>query len=90
VEDELLEVLRGYPKLEEVFWVQEEPRNMGAWTFIFPHLQNVVGQIHKTLSVGYIGRVESASPAAGFTKAHELEQQLIVEQAMSRGTRNGR
>jgi 2-oxoglutarate dehydrogenase E1 component len=89
VEDELLEVLRTYPKLEEVFWVQEEPRNMGAWTFMFPRLEAVVGQIHKTLSVGYIGRVESASPAAGFTKAHELEQQLIVEQAMSRGT-NGR
>ena len=89
-EEELVEVLKGYPKLEEIYWVQEEPRNMGAWTFVLPRLQQVVGQIHKTLLVGYIGRVEAASPAAGFTKAHELEQQLIVEQAMSRGTRNGR
>jgi len=83
-EPELLEVFKSYPKLKEIFWVQEEPKNMGAWSFMFPHLQQMVSQIHKTLTVGYIGRVEAASPAAGFQKAHELEQRLIVEQALSR------
>ncbi|MBX5482407.1 MAG: 2-oxoglutarate dehydrogenase E1 component [Myxococcaceae bacterium] len=88
--DELVEVFKSYPKLQEIFWVQEEPKNMGAWSFIFPHLQEMVSQIHKSLTVGYIGRMEAASPAAGFTKAHDIEQALIVEQAMTRGSKNGR
>jgi 2-oxoglutarate dehydrogenase E1 component len=83
-EPELIEVFEGYPNLREIFWVQEEPRNMGAWSFMFPRLQHLVSKIHKSLTVGYIGRVEAASPAAGFLKAHELEQRLIVEQALSR------
>ncbi|MGA9526041.1 MAG: 2-oxoglutarate dehydrogenase E1 component [Myxococcaceae bacterium] len=82
---ELVEVFKSYPNLKEIFWVQEEPKNMGAWSFMFPHLQQMVSQIHKTLTVGYIGRVEAASPATGFIKAHELEQKLIVEQALARG-----
>jgi 2-oxoglutarate dehydrogenase E1 component len=83
-ESELVEVFKSYPQLKEIFWVQEEPKNMGAWSFMFPHLQQMVSQIHKTLTVGYIGRMEAASPAAGFLKAHELEQKLIVDQALSR------
>jgi 2-oxoglutarate dehydrogenase complex dehydrogenase (E1) component-like enzyme len=39
---------------------------------------------------GYIGRVESASPATGYIDAHKYEQQLIVEEATTRGTRHGR
>jgi 2-oxoglutarate dehydrogenase E1 component len=89
-EAELAELLQGFPKLEEVYWVQEEPRNMGAWTFIWPYLETLVGDIHKRLTVGYIGRVEAASPAAGFLSAHNIEQEMIVEQAISRGTQNGR
>ncbi len=89
-EPELQEVLRAYPNLQEVYWVQEEPRNMGAWSFIWPHLAPLVSGIHKSLTVGYIGRVEAASPAAGFTAAHKIEQEMIVEQAISRGQSNGR
>jgi 2-oxoglutarate dehydrogenase E1 component len=40
--------------------------------------------------VGYIGRAEAASPATGFPQTHNLEQQLIVEEAILRGTKNGR
>ncbi len=89
-EAELSEVLRAYPNLQEVYWVQEEPRNMGAWGYIWPHLEPLVSGIHKALTVGYIGRVEAASPAAGFTAAHNIEQAMIVEQAISRGQSNGR
>jgi 2-oxoglutarate dehydrogenase E1 component len=42
------------------------------------------------VKIGYIGRAEAASPATGFTKTHEYEQHLIVEEAILRGTKNGR
>ena len=87
---ELQALMASMPKLQEIFWVQEEPRNMGAWRYVFPLLTELVTGASKTLTVGYVGRVESASPATGFMKTHVLEQKLIVEEAMSRGTKNGR
>ena len=87
---ELKKLLASMPQLSELFWVQEEPRNMGAWRYIFPILTETAAGASKTLTVGYVGRVESASPASGFAKAHQLEQNLIVDEALSRGTQNGR
>ena len=81
-ETELVEVFKGYPNLKEIFWVQEEPKNMGAWFFMFPHLQQMVSQIHKTLTVGYIGRVEAASPATGLAKVHQQQQEALVRAAL--------
>lgn len=54
-------------------WMQEEPRNMGAWNFIEPHLRECIGE-----SPEYFGRVESASTATGSSKAHAAEQKLII------------
>ncbi|WP_225408967.1 2-oxoglutarate dehydrogenase E1 component [Stigmatella hybrida] len=80
-----------FPKLTELYWVQEEPRNAGGWYFMFPRLHDVASS-HATgpVKVGYIGRAEAASPATGFTKTHDYEQNLIVEEAILRGTKNGR
>jgi 2-oxoglutarate dehydrogenase E1 component len=86
---ELTQLCKSMPKLKELFWVQEEPRNMGAWRFAFPLLTELAAGTSKAVTVGYVGRVERASPATGFLKTHELEQKLIVEEAMSRGTKNG-
>ncbi|MDQ3263443.1 MAG: 2-oxoglutarate dehydrogenase E1 component [Myxococcota bacterium] len=86
-EQELLELIASKPKLKEIYWVQEEPKNMGAWRYIFPLLNELVLPQVKNVTLGYVGRVEAASPATGFTKAHELEQRMIVEQALSRGSR---
>lgn len=59
----------------ELMWVQEEPRNMGAWFYIW----NLLGtKINKKVS-----RKSSASPATGFAKIHAKEQQEIVEQAFA-------
>ena len=52
-----------YPKVEEVVWAQEEPKNMGAWTFVSPRLRAAVGN---ALPIRYIGRPERASPAEGY------------------------
>jgi 2-oxoglutarate dehydrogenase E1 component len=77
------------PKLAELYWVQEEPKNMGAWHFMFPRLHDMVAAQGR-VKVGYIGRPEAASPATGFYQTHNIEQQLIVEEAILRGTKNGR
>ena len=76
-EQQLNGILQQYPKAS-VNWVQEEPRNMGAWYFI----QEMMG---KQISDVY-ARKSSASPATGFAKVHAREQQEIIEQAF--GTLN--
>ncbi|WP_257448515.1 2-oxoglutarate dehydrogenase E1 component [Archangium lipolyticum] len=89
--DELAGLVAKMPKLTELFWVQEEPRNSGAWHFMFPRLHDLAAARGQgPLKLGYIGRAEAASPATGFTQTHNLEQQLIVEEAILRGTKNGR
>ncbi|MFY2563813.1 2-oxoglutarate dehydrogenase E1 component [Corallococcus terminator] len=89
--DELANLVGKLPKLAEVFWVQEEPRNAGAWHFMFPRLHDLASsRSQQQVKLGYIGRAEAASPATGFPKTHEIEQQLIIEEAIFRGTKNGR
>ncbi|WP_224367677.1 2-oxoglutarate dehydrogenase E1 component [Hyalangium versicolor] len=89
--DALAGLVAKMPKLTEVFWVQEEPRNAGAWYFMFPRLHDVASsRASGPVKIGYIGRAEAASPATGFTKTHDYEQHLIVEEAILRGTKNGR
>ncbi|CAN5515054.1 2-oxoglutarate dehydrogenase E1 component [soil metagenome] len=67
-----------YQGLKEVMWVQDEPYNMGAATFVTPKLEDLLP--HKvTLEV--IARAESASPATGSHKAHVIEQQQIMKAA---------
>ncbi len=70
--------MEGYPHLLEVIWLQEEPRNMGAWTYMEPRLRDLIGT---GPSVGYIGRPERASPAAGSPLVHRAEQERIVAEA---------
>jgi 2-oxoglutarate decarboxylase len=71
-----------YPKLSEVVWVQEEPRNMGARAHMFPRLMQIMPeQIH----FGYIGRPERASPGEGYPAAHITEQSRIVGTALDLG-----
>ncbi len=79
-EEELKHVLNRYPKMREVFWVQEEPRNMGAWSYIAPRLSEVVQSQAK---VEVVSRPERSSPAAGFWELYEAEQKQIIAQASS-------
>ncbi|MFL5348880.1 MAG: 2-oxoglutarate dehydrogenase E1 component [Hyalangium sp.] len=89
--DTLASLVQSMPKLTELFWVQEEPRNAGAWYFMFPRLHDVASsRASGPVKIGYIGRADAASPATGFTKTHDYEQHLIVEEAILRGTKNGR
>ncbi len=76
----LAKALKRYPETAELVWVQDEPENMGAWRWLRPHLQRVIGD--RPLS--YASRVESASPATGSAAAHKLEQQQLLAQAFDR------
>ncbi len=70
-------------KNAEVIWCQEEPQNMGAWTFVDRRIEGVLTAIkHKSARPVYAGRVEAASPATGSYKRHEIEQAALVKQAL--------
>jgi 2-oxoglutarate dehydrogenase E1 component len=74
----------------EVIWCQEEPKNMGAWSFIEPNLTWVLERIdakHKRPS--YAGRPASASTATGQLSKHLYEQKTLVEAALTGGTSSG-
>jgi 2-oxoglutarate dehydrogenase E1 component len=77
-EDALKDVLAGYPRLDEVVWLQEEPRNMGVWEFIRLQLARL---LNGRCPLHYIGRPRSSSPAEGSSAWHAFNQALIIDQA---------
>ncbi|MEX2570031.1 MAG: 2-oxoglutarate dehydrogenase E1 component [Gemmatimonadota bacterium] len=76
--EEITAVLDQYPNLQEVVWVQEEPQNMGGWTFMEPRLRKL---IDGKLTLRYVGRPSRASPAEGYSYKHAAEQARIVASA---------
>jgi 2-oxoglutarate dehydrogenase E1 component len=75
-EDKISRLVKAYVNAKKFVWCQEEPENMGAWTFILPRLLNLFpGYIY------YAGRPASASPAAGTIQAHQAQQAALVKQA---------
>jgi multifunctional 2-oxoglutarate metabolism enzyme len=81
-EGQILELMGRYPQLEEVVWVQEEPRNMGPRAHMFPRLMQIMPE---GMRFGYIGRPERASPGEGYPAAHIAEQSRIVTTAIDPG-----
>jgi 2-oxoglutarate dehydrogenase E1 component len=72
-------------KNAEVIWFQEEPKNMGAWSFVNPRIEEVLVQLDISCKrAGYVGRPDAASPAVGYLKIHNIEQSEIVKQALSK------
>ena len=69
-EKQIQDLLEKYQKAE-LFWVQEEPKNMGAWYYILNMLRHT--------NIEIIARKASASPATGFKKVHDQEQQQLVD-----------
>jgi len=77
-EDQVRGMVEGYPNLRKVIWVQEEPKNMGAWAFVEPRLRELVGG---ELPVLYVGKPPRPSPAQGSAKFHKEEHAQIVHSA---------
>jgi 2-oxoglutarate dehydrogenase E1 component len=77
-EAELAEEIARHPEAHEVVWVQEEPDNMGALSFVMPRLRRLFPD-RRVLS---IKRSAAASPATGSAKAHDLEQKTLISLAL--------
>lgn len=76
---DVAEMLEDYKHVEDIVWCQEEPKNMGGWTFVSPRLHPL---LNEGQTLRYAGRQASASPAAGQKKIHAKEQQLLIEDAL--------
>jgi 2-oxoglutarate dehydrogenase E1 component len=74
----LREILSAYENAKRVFWVQEEPRNMGAWSFVRDLLPEL---LPRGVEVEYAGREPSASTAVGSMRVHRSEQMNLVADA---------
>lgn len=80
-EEHLQKILKPY-RGAKFYWCQEEPMNMGAWSFVDRRLENVLEKIGaSTTRCTYIGRQEAASPATGNAHRHEQEQKAIMRDA---------
>ncbi len=77
----LEQILDSYTNAKKVVWVQEEPKNMGAWFFL---AQRLVEQLNNGQKLMYVGRPEAASPAAGSNKVSRQQQKKLIEDAFSK------
>jgi len=80
-EADILRVLDGYPAATEVWWVQEEPANMGAWNFVHGKLRRMLKG--RDAELGHVARAASASPASGSASVHDAEQDRLLNEALS-------
>jgi len=76
---DIKELFAAHSNVSDIVWCQEEPRNMGAWNFVWPRLMQETQEVQ---SIRYIGRVAAAAPATGSAKLHAAEQERLVERAM--------
>ena len=86
---ELEKVIQGYPNLREVVWLQEEPRNTGAWVFVSSRIRSL---LTSGLELTYVGRPKAASPSEGSSRRHSVEQGRLLTAVFSelpKASRNG-
>ena len=77
---DLRAVIESYGGVEEVFWVQDEPANMGAWPFLRGRLDDLLGDDYR---LAHASRPESASPATGSATVHEQQQEKLLDTAFA-------
>ena len=80
-EKKFLEVMKPFSKVKRIVWCQEEPENMGAWSFLNPIFEKLLGA-----KVEYVGRAATASPATGSLTLHKREQAELVTVALGQST----
>jgi len=89
--DRVKEEMLKYPNVDvgdgvhpgQVVWCQEEPKNMGAWSYVRSRLVTTAREgLEKDMVIRYIGRRAAASPATGYPKLHNAEQEAIVQDAL--------
>jgi 2-oxoglutarate decarboxylase len=78
--DQLADVLTRYERAEEVVWVQDEPGNMGAWSFVHGRLHAI---LREDFRLAHVARAEAGSPAAGSSTFAELEEEDLLRRAFA-------
>lgn len=78
--DKIKEIVARYSKVKELVWVQEEPENMGSWSYASPYIQEIAGN----KEVSYVGRMHRSSPSEGDGASHTIEQKRIIDKALNR------
>ncbi len=73
-------IIKKYPAVKKVKWVQEEPKNMGAWNFLYHRLRS---DLPDKCELDYAGRPESASPAVGSYKISMQQQKKLVKDSFN-------
>jgi len=79
-EQRLREVLGRYTQAKQLVWAQEEPKNMGGWSFVEQRLEQLLAACDRPV---YVGRAASASPATGSYLIHQAEQARLVTEALT-------
>lgn len=83
-EKDLAAALQAYTNLSEVFWVQEEPMNQGAWYSSQHHMRNVLYKHKRSIYLECVARAASAAPAAGYMGRHLQEQEKLINNALTK------
>ncbi len=84
----LVKRLQRMPRLADVVWAQEEPKNNGAWSFVEPLIEQCLGDAGMAVArPRYAGRAAAASPATGLMKRHQMEQAALVAEALGHNVR---
>jgi len=78
--DALASLVARYERASEVVWLQEEPENMGPWTFVRDRVERLLGPDY---SFRGVSRARSGSPAAGSLTVHRQEQEALIEEAFA-------
>ena len=76
-EEKFKEVLGPFAKTKRLVWCQEEPKNMGAWNFLAPLIEDSLGRRPE-----FVGRSATASPATGSLTLHKREQSELIASAL--------
>ncbi|GAA3407594.1 2-oxoglutarate dehydrogenase E1 component [Paenibacillus hodogayensis] len=79
--EEISRIVARFKHLQEIVWLQEEPRNMGAWSFMEPRIRELAPE---GVVVGYAGRRERSSTASGYQNVHAFEQRQLLANTMDR------
>jgi 2-oxoglutarate dehydrogenase E1 component len=80
--EKAVSILSHYKNVKTISWVQEEPANMGAWSFIRNELDIVIKKSGYNISLSYFGRSRRATPAVGLEKLHFIEQENVIKASL--------
>lgn len=78
--DKIADILARYPQAKDLVWVQEEPKNMGSWSFAYSYLR----ELAEDRNISYVGRIHRSSPSEGDGESHKIEQNRIIEEALKK------